>query len=286
MSRVIDAVLRLRDEFTQPLEKSIDLMTQASKAGDKTRRSIEKFGNGMAKTGGALTAAITVPVVAAGTAAIKTASSFESGMAQVQATMGITRDATTELNGETVNTMDTLERFARDLGKDTVFSASEAAAAMNNMAMAGYDAQGIYDTLPTVLSLAAAGGLDLDYATQLVANGMAVMGDKCESAQQMADMMAVTASNAYGSVADFGEGLLVAGGQAAVCGQNLEDTYTALGILGDNGIIGSEGGTALRNTLKNLYQPTDKGEGIKLLRNTDKRRRGQSAWHAGCTAAA
>lgn len=258
MSRVIDAVLRLRDEFTQPLSKSIDLMTSASKAGDKTRKAIEKFGNGIAKTGAQLTTAITLPVVAAGTACIKTAADFESGMAQVQATMGITKDATAELNGETVNTMDALSKFARKLGKDTVFSASEAAAAMNNMAMAGYDTQQIYDTLPTVLSLAAAGSLDLDYATQLVANGMAVMGDKCESAQQMADMMAVTASNAYGSVADFGEGLLVAGGQAAVCGQNLEDTYTALGILGDNGIIGSEGGTALRNALKNLYQPTDK----------------------------
>ncbi len=258
MSRVIDAVLRLRDEFSQPLKKSIDLMTSASKAGEKTRKSIEKFGNGIASTGKALTAAVTVPVVGAGAACLKTASDFESGMAQVQATMGITRDATSKLNGETVNTMDALSRFARDLGKDTVFSASEAAAAMNNMAMAGYNTQEIYDTLPTVLSLAAAGSLDLDYATQLVANGMAVMGDKCDSAQQMADMMAVTASNAYGSVADFGEGLLVAGGQAAVCGQNLEDTYTALGILGDNGIIGSEGGTALRNTLKNLYQPTDK----------------------------
>jgi TP901 family phage tail tape measure protein len=266
VSRVIDAVLRLRDEFTKPLEKSIDLMTSASKAGDKTRKSIEKFGNGVTKSGQALTAAITAPVIAAGAACIKTASDFESGMAQVQATMGITKDSTSMLNGQMVKTMETLDQFAIDLGGATVFSATEAAEAMNNMAMAGYDTQEIYDTLPTVLNLAAAGSLDLDYATQLVANGMAVMGDKCESAQQMADMLAVTASNAYGSVSDFGEGLLVAGGMASTCGQNLEDTYTALGILGDNGIIGSEGGTALRNTLKNLYTPTDKAsETLKQL---------------------
>lgn len=262
MSRVIDAVLRLRDEFTKPLSNSIDLMTSASKAGERTRKSIEKFGSGIASTGKALTAAVTVPIVGAGAASIKLASDFESGMAQVQATMGKTKDSTDVLNGEVVNTMDALEKLARDMGSKTKYSATEAAAAINNMAMAGYDVQKTYDTLPTVLSLAAAGGLDLDYATQLVANGMAVMGDKCESAQQMADMLAVTASSAYGSVSDFGEGLLVAGGQAAVCGQNLEDTYTALGILGDNGIIGSEGGTALRNTLKNLYQPTDKAAGV------------------------
>lgn len=257
MSRVIDAVLRLRDEFTKPMQKSIDLMTSASKAGEKTRKSIEKFGKGIADVGAGMTAAITVPVVAAGAACVKTASGFESSMSQIQATMGITKDATAELNGQVVNTMDSLSDLAKDMGKSTKFSASEAADAINNMAMAGYDVQTIYDRLPTVLSLASAGNLDLDYATQLVANGMAVMGDKCESAQQMADMMAVTASSAYGSVADFGEGLLVAGGQASVCGQSLEDTYTALGILGNAGMQGSEGGTALRNTLKNLYQPTD-----------------------------
>lgn len=258
MSRVIDAVLRLRDEFTQPLSKSIDLMTSADKAGVKVRKSIEKFGNGIADVGMTLTAAVTVPIIGAGTACVKTAADFESGMSQVQATMGITKDAETELNGETVNTMDALSALAKEMGKTTKFSATEAAEAINNMAMAGYDVQKTYDTLPTVLSLASAGNLDLDYATQLVANGMAVMGENCQSAQQMADQMAVTASNAYGSVADFGEGLLVAGGQASVCGQSMEDTFTALGILGDAGIQGSEGGTALRNTLKNLYQPTDK----------------------------
>lgn len=266
MSRVIDAVLRLRDEFTSPLSKSIDMMTSASKAGDKTRKSIEKFGNGIAKTGKAMTAAITVPVATAGAACVKTAADFESGMSQVQATMGLTKDATAKLNGETVNTMDALSKLAKEMGKTTKFSATDAAEAINNMAMAGYDVQTIYDRLPTTLSLASAGNLDLDYATQLVANGMAVMGENCQSAQQMADQMAVTASNAYGSVADFGEGLLVAGGQASVCGQSMEDTFTALGILGDAGIQGAEGGTALRNTLKNLYQPTDKaGKALRRL---------------------
>ena len=266
MSRVIDAILRLRDEFSEPLKKSINLMTSASKAGEKTRKSIEKFGNGIADVGSKMTAAITVPVIGAGAACIKVASDFESGMSQVQATMGITKDATAELNGQTVNTMDALSSLAKEMGKSTKFSATEAAAAINNMAMAGYNVQKTYDTLPTVLSLASAGSLDLDYATQLVANGMAVMGDNCKSAQQMADQMAVTASNAYGSVADFGEGLLVAGGQASVCGQSMEDTFTALGILGDAGIQGAEGGTALRNTLKNLYQPTEKaGKVLKKL---------------------
>ena len=258
MSRVIDAILRLRDEFTKPMQQSLDLMTSASKQGERTRRSIDKFGKSMQSVGKTLTTSVTLPIVGAGAAAVTTAAGFEQSMAQVQATMGVTTDATSQLNGETVNTMGALSDLAKEMGKSTKFSASEAAAAINNLAMAGYDVQKTYDTLPTVLSLASAGALDLDYATQLVANGMAVMGESAGSAQRMADMMAVTASNAYGSVADLGEGLLVAGGQASVCGQSIEDTYTALGILGDAGIQGSEGGTALRNVMKNLYQPTDK----------------------------
>ena len=258
MSRVIDAILRLKDEFTKPMGKSLDLMTQASRQGERTRKAIDKFGQGITNVGKSMTASFTLPIIGMGTAAVKTAASFEQGMAQVQATKGITGDAMEALNGQTVNAMDALGDLAKEMGKTTKFSAMDAAEAINNLAMAGYDVQKTYDTLPTVLSLASAGNLELDYATQLVANGMAVMGESAGSAQRMADMMAVTASNAYGSVADFGEGLLVAGGQAAVCGQSIEDVYTALGILGDAGIQGSEGGTALRNTMKNLYQPTEK----------------------------
>ena len=128
------------------------------------------------------------------------------------------------------------------------------------MAMAGYSVQQISAALPEVLSLAAAGTLDLDYATQLAANGLNVMGLETNDLQEMVDKMALTASAAYGSVSDFGEGLLVAGGQAKLANLSLTDTFTALGILGDNGISASEGGTMLRNTLKNLYTPTDKAK--------------------------
>ena len=193
---------------------------------------------------------------------IAAGSGLESAMKQVQATMRVTDSTIGELDGKPVVIMDALREKAEELGKSTQFSAVQVGEAMNNMAMAGYDVQKIYDNIPTVLNLAAAGGLSLEYATQLVANGMAVMGDRCEGSAQMADMLAVTASSAYGSVAEFGEGLLVAGGQAKLCGLNLAETYTALGILGDAGMQGSEGGTQLRNALKNLYQPTDKAKKV------------------------
>ena len=211
---------------------------------------------GMASAGATLTSTVTKGVLSVGKAAFTASSNFESAMAQVQATTGKTADATAELNGETVNMMDAYSALAKELGGSTKFSASEAAAAINNMAMAGYNVQQTYDTLPTVLSLASAGALDLDYATQLVANGLNVMGMETKDATELADKMAVTASNAYGSVSDFGEGILKVGGQAQLANVSLTDTMTALGILGDNGIQAAEGGTMLRNVLKNIYTPT------------------------------
>lgn len=212
----------------------------------------------MTSTGLKLTAAVTTPIIGLGAKAVKTSATFESAMSQVQATMGVTADSMDTLAGQTVNTMGSLSDLAKELGASTKFSAVEAAQAINNMAMAGYNVQEIYDSLPQVLSLASAGALDLDYATQLVANGLNVMGMGTEDATELADKLAVTSTKAYGSVSDFGEGLLVAGAQAKLANVSLTDTMTALGILGDNGISASEGGTYLRNTLKNLYTPTEK----------------------------
>lgn len=239
--------------FTSALQAVKTMQSESATAGDK----FAAMGAAITSVGGSLTRSVTLPLVGIGTAAVHTAASFESSMSQVQATMGITRDAMTELDGQSVNTMEALGDLAQEMGATTKFSATEAAAAINNMAMAGYSVQEIYQALPQVLSLASAGALDLDYATQLVANGLNVMGMETSDAQELADKLAVTASNAYGSVSDFGEGLLVAGAQAKLANVSLTDTMTALGILGDNGISASEGGTYLRNTLKNLYTPTE-----------------------------
>lgn len=230
---------------------------QFNQALGESQSGLSGAGKIFSSVGATLTGTVTKGFVSAGKAAFGAASEFESAMSQIQATRGITSEAMEELNGEAVNTMDAYAELAKYLGSTTKFSATEAADAINNMAMAGYSLQETYDVLPTVLSLASAGNLDLAYATQIVANGLNAMGLETENAAELSDKLAVTASNAYGSVSDFGEGLMVVGGQAQLCNLSLTDTMTALGILGDNGISAAEGGTMLRNVLKNLYTPTD-----------------------------
>ena len=200
--------------------------------------------NGIALIAGSF-AAIGVAAGKALGAATQQGADFEAAMAQVAATMGKTVDEISELT-----------QVAKEMGASTKFSATEAAYALNYLALAGFDARQQMEALPVVLDLAAAGNMDLAYASDLVTDSMSALGLTTQDMTGFADQMAKTASKANTNVAQLGEAILVTGGQAKMAGLDTVELNTALGILADNGIKGAEGGTALRNTLKNLYTPT------------------------------
>lgn len=192
-----------------------------------------------------------------GGAAVKTAADFESSMSQVQATMGITKNSMSKVNGQSVNTMDTLSDLAKTMGAKTAYSASECAEALNYLALAGYDTQEMCDTLPTVLNLAAAGNIDLASASDMVTDAMSALGLKTKDADKMVDQMAKTASSTNTSVGQLGEGILTIGATAKSVKGGTAELNTALGILANNGIKGAEGGTHLQNVILSLQNPTD-----------------------------
>ena len=245
---------------------------KAESAGNKAEKSSGGFsklasslGKGVAKSAeigvkafaGYTGAAAAVGTTVAATS-LKTYTGFESAMSQVQATMGIAKDAMSEVNGQTVNTMDSLNALAQKMGAETAFSASECAEALNYLALAGYDTQQMTDTLPTVLNLAAAGGLDLASASDMVTDAMSALGMQTEEADKMVDQMSKTASTTNTSVAQLGEGILTIGATAKDLSGGTAELNTALGILANNGIKGAEGGTHLRNTILSLQTPTNK----------------------------
>lgn len=173
-----DALQREIAETEAELKK---LESQASKTNQTLTKigevgsRVEAFGNGVTNVGKKVSVA-SAAVTAMGGAAVKTAADFESSMSQVQATMGITKDSMSTLDGQSVNTMDALSDLAKEMGSKTAFSASECAEALNYLALAGYDTQEMADTLPTVLNLAAAGGLDLASASDMVTDAMSALG--------------------------------------------------------------------------------------------------------------
>ena len=254
-----DALQREIIETENDLKKLEEQANQSATAVQKIAATGEKLktvGDGISSAGTKLLP-VTAGVTALGTAAVTTAASFESAMSQVQATMGITSDAVSEVNGESVNTMDTLSDLAKKMGSETAFSASECAEALNYLALAGYDTQQMCDTLPTVLNLAAAGGIDLASASDMVTDAMSALGMGTDEATTMVDQMSKTASSTNTSVAQLGEGILTIGATAKSIKGGTAELNTALGILANNGIKGAEGGTHLRNVILSLQSPTD-----------------------------
>lgn len=180
--------------------------------------------------------------------AVNVGAGFDSAMSQVAATMGLTVDQIGELRD-----------FAQEMGAKTVFSATQAAEALNYMALAGYDTEKSMSMLPTVLNLAAAGNMDLARASDMVTDAQSALGLTMEQTADMVDQMAKTASKSNTSVSQLGDAMLTIGGTAKFMAGGTDRLQTVLGLMADNGIKGSEAGTHLRNMLLKLSAPTDAG---------------------------
>lgn len=213
---------------------------------------MKDFGEKMERVGKDMTQKVTVPIVAGFTAAVKTTADFDTAMSEVAATMGKTTDEIKDLR-----------EYAREMGATTAFSASEAAEAMNYMALAGYDNAKIMKMLPTVLNLAAAGNIDLASASDMVTDAQSALGLTMEQTEELVNQMAKTSSKSNTSVEQLGEGILKIGATARGVAGGTKELTTVLGVLADNGIKGAEGGTHLRNMIQSLKKPT--AEGAKAL---------------------
>lgn len=199
-------------------------------------------------------AGVQTALTAAGGVAVKVGSDFEAGMSQVAATMGMTQK---EIQGGSKE-FKKLESAAREMGATTQFSATQASEALNYIALAGYDADDAVKLLPKTLNLAAAGGLELGYATDIVTDAMSALGLSIDDADSFIDQMAKTSQKSNTSVGQLGEAILTVGGTAKDLAGGTVELNTALGILANNGIKGAEGGTKLRNVIMSLTAPTDK----------------------------
>ena len=199
-----------------------------------------------AKVGAAAIGAASAAATAFAKSSVDVGMTFDNSMAQVAATMGTT-----------VNEIQELRDYALEMGSKTAFSASQAADALNYMALAGYDAETSMEMLPNVLNLAAAGGIDLAYASDMITDSQSALGLSLDETAELVDKMAAASSKSNTSVAQLGEAFLTVGGTAKSLAGGTTELSTVLGILADNGVKGAEGGTALRNIILSLSAPTD-----------------------------
>ena len=127
----------------------------------------------------------TAAVTALGVAAVKTASDFDSSMSQVAA-----------VSGATGEDFDKLRAKAREMGAKTKFSASEAADAMNYMAIAGWKTSDMLDGIEGIMNLAAASGEDLATTSDIVTDALTAFGLTAKDSGHFADILAAASSNA------------------------------------------------------------------------------------------
>lgn len=215
---------------------------------DKLNEGLGKVrdaGSKVTDVGKNLTTGVTTPLVGLGAAALTTAAGFESSMNDVRAVTGAT--------GQDLQDMTDL---AKEMGRTTMFSASESADALAFLGMAGLDAQQSMDALPGVLDLAAAGGLELADAADTATNVLSGFGLEVSELGRLNDVLAEASRSSNTSVEQLGAGFQYVGPVASAAGLSLEETAATLGMLADAGIQGEQGGTALRGALSQLLNPT------------------------------
>lgn len=214
----------------------------------KIGKAISKIGSIASKGLKVAATAITGTATALGgvaTAAIKVGSDFEAQMSRVQAISGATGKELEELRSQAV-----------ELGADTSFSASEAAQGMENLAAAGFETNEIMDAMPGLLDLAAASGEDLASSSDIAASTLRGFGLAASEAGHVADVLAENANRTNSSVAETGEAMKYIAPLARAAGISMEETATAIGIMANAGIQGSQAGTTLRGALSRLSKPT------------------------------
>lgn len=208
---------------------------------DSVGQTLQDVGNKMAGVGKTLTTNVTTPIVAIGAAAVKTTADFDAQMSKVQA-----------ISGATGEEFDALREKAREMGAKTKFSASEAGAAFEYMAMAGWKTGDMLDGIEGIMSLAAASGEDLATTSDIVTDALTAFGLTAKDSGHFADILAAASSNANTNVSMMGETFKYAAPIAGALGYTAEDTALAIGLMANAGIKSSQAGTSLRKMMTEL----------------------------------
>lgn len=232
-------IVETEEELRRLQQEAATTSTALSKI-DVAGQTMEAVGNSIAGAGKKMMGVTTV-IGGVGVAAVKTAADFDSAMSQVAA-----------VSGATGKDFDDLRNKAREMGSKTKFSATEAAEAMNYMAMAGWKTEDMLGGIEGVMNLAAASGEDLATTSDIVTDALTAFGLSAKDSGHFADILAAASSNANTNVSMMGETFKYCAPIAGALGFSAEDTAEAIGLMANAGIKSSQAGTALRTIMNNL----------------------------------
>lgn len=245
------------NELQNETNQNADALDDATNSVDEFDRSMSNASSGGLNAFGVALGNIIANVVELGisklgemaTSAMEVGKQFESSMSNVQA-----------ISGATADEMQTLEETARKYGSTTQFSASEAADALGYMALAGWDANQSSSALGGVLNLAAASGMELAEASDMVTDYMSAFSMEADKSAYFADLLAYAQSNANTTAAGLGEAFKNSAANMNAAGQDIETTTALLSMMANQGLKGSEAGTALTAMMRDMTAKMKNGK--------------------------
>ena len=251
------------NKTTRELDSLEDALNESSEAGDDLGDAMEDAGQSAESASGGFTVmkgiladlasnAIQMCVSAMKdfvTQSIETGKNFDSAMSEVSA-----------ISGATGKDLQMLRDTAKEFGSTTMFSASEAADALKYMSLAGWDANTSASALGGVLDLAAASGMELGAASDMVTDYLSAFGMEAEKSGYFADLLAYAQANANTTAEGLGEAYKNCAANLNAAGQDIETTTSLLSMMANQGLKGSESGTALAAMMRDLTAKMEEGK--------------------------
>lgn len=222
-----------------------DLSQEAKKAGNSAKGTSDGFTvmkGALASIIGDLGRKAINSIIDLGKQSIKTGMDFEKSMSEVKA-----------ISGATGESYQKLEEKARQCGESTIFSASESAQALKFMALAGWDVEKSTNSLEGVLNLAAASGMDLAEASELATDTIQAFGmTSDDAAEKLANRLVYAQDNCSTTAKQLGEAYKNSASNMHAAGQDIETTTALLAMMANQGLKGSESGTALNAIVRDM----------------------------------
>lgn len=223
-------------------------MKSCSDTAERLRGTISSglgFG-AMAAIGGKAVTAVGSALKSVTTSAVSAGMSFENAMSSVAA-----------ISGATGTNFESLSKKAKEMGASTKYTATEAANAMEYMAMAGWKTADMLSGIDGIMNLAAASGSDLARTSDIVTDALTAFGKQAKDSGEFADVLAAASANANTNVDLMGETFKYVGSVAGAMGYSIQDISLATGLMANSSIKGSAAGTALRSTITRMAKPTE-----------------------------
>ena len=254
-TRIYGENSREAQEWATKLTRAKTEHEQLTAAVSDTSSAVEKSSSGWSMAGQIASDIVTSGLQMAADAAVDAAkamvevgSNFEAAMSEVEA-----------ISGASTSELDSMAAKAKELGSTTKFTATEVAEGFKYMSLAGWDTAEAMEAIDGVVNLAAASGMDLGKASDMVTDYLSAFGLEASDAGKMVDEMVFAQSHSNTSTEQLGDAFGNCAANMNAAGQTMETTTAILEAMANQGTKGSEAGTALAAVMRDITSKMKSG---------------------------